>query len=323
MSDVEPVLKVKNLKVYFKRGGGIFKKPSIVRAVDGVSFNIYRGEVLGLVGESGCGKSSIARGILRLAEPEEGEVFLNGKNFLKLKGKELRQERRHIQMVFQDPYTSLNPRLKVGYIVEEPLIVHRIGTKTDRRKKVAEMFKMMGLHEEDINKYPHQFSGGQRQRIAIARAIILNPDVLIADEPTSALDVSVQAQIINLFIDLKEKFNIAYLFISHDLRLIEFISHRIAVMYSGEFVELGSRNEIIDSPLHPYTEVLLNTAPTLDIDKKRKKIILPGEVPSPENPPSGCRFHPRCPKRFSPCDREKPALREIKSGHFVSCHLYQ
>lgn len=319
----EVVLRVKNLKVYYWKSRGFFRRPAVVKAVDGVSFHLYRGEILGLVGESGCGKTSLARGIMRLTEVYDGEVYLNGKDFLKLKGRELRKMRRHIQMVFQDPYTSLNPRMKVGYAVEEPLIVHNMGNKFERKEKVKEIFRIMGLHEEDIKKYPHQFSGGQRQRIAIARAIIINPDVLIADEPTSALDVSVQAQIINLFLDLKERLGISYIYISHDLKVIEFLSHRIAVMYGGEFVELGEKEEIMENPLHPYTEVLLSTIPTIEPGTRRKKIILPGEVPSPENFPSGCKFHPRCPRRFSPCDRETPVFKEVKKGHFVACHLYE
>ncbi len=318
----EVVLQVENLHVYYHRPGGFFSKRPPVMAVRGVSFSLHRGEVLGLVGESGCGKSTLARGILRLVEPHSGNITLLGMNFLGLKGKQLRQARRHIQMVFQDPYTSLNPRMRAGYAVEEPLIVHRMGSREERKQRVREIFHLVGLHEDDMAKFPHEFSGGQRQRIAIARAIILNPDVLLADEPTSALDVSVQAQIVNLFLDLKERFNMAYIFISHDLRLIEFVSHRIAVMYLGQFVEEGSTEAVMDNPLHPYTQALISSIPTLDEKTGRKKIILPGEVPSPENPPPGCSFHPRCPQRLPQCDRTTPELKEVKPGHKVACFLY-
>ena len=317
------ILKVENLRVYYYREGFFFSRKKPIRAVDGVSFSLKKGEVLGLVGESGCGKSTIARGILRLVEPAGGRVEILGVDFLSLRGRRLRQFRRHIQMVFQDPYTSLNPRMRAGYAVEEPLIVHGVKSKKERREMIEEMFKRVGLHPEDMKKYPHEFSGGQRQRIAIARAIILRPDIVVADEPTSALDVSVQAQIINLFLDLKEEFDLSYVFISHDLRLVHFISNRIAVMYLGRFVETGPAEDIITEPLHPYTRALISAVPRIDGKSGRKRIVLPGEVPSPENPPSGCPFHPRCPERMPVCSQEEPVLKNAGGGREVACFLYQ
>ncbi len=316
------ILEVKNLKKHFPIRKGLLSRLSgHVLAVDGVSFTIRRGETLGLVGESGCGKSTVGKTLLRLIEPTAGEVVVLGQNIAELPPSELRQARVEMQMVFQDPYSSLNPRMPAGAIVGEPLENYGVATGAEKDEIVASLFSRVGLTPDQMAKYPHEFSGGQRQRLGIARALALNPDLIIADEPVSALDVSVQAQVINLLIDLQEEYNIAFLFISHDLAVVEHISHRVAVMYLGKIVELADKHTLFTEPLHPYTEALLSAVPIADPTKRREKIILTGDVPSPINPPSGCRFHTRCPYMVEACRLEEPALLEVQPGHFVACHL--
>jgi oligopeptide/dipeptide ABC transporter ATP-binding protein len=290
--------------------------------VDGVSFEIRRGETLGLVGESGCGKSTVARLILRLVEPTAGEVYFGKTSVFQTNKEELRQLRRKMQIVFQDPYSSLNPRMPVEEIVGEGLTIHGLAKGTEKKNRVAELLEMVGLGREHMGRYPHEFSGGQRQRIGIARALAVEPEFLIADEPVSALDVSIQAQVINLFEDLQTELGLTYLFIAHDLRVVKHISDRVAVMYLGQIVEIAEGNELYQNPLHPYTQALLSAIPVTDPQTKKQRIVVEGDPPSPIHIPSGCRFHPRCPKRFERCDQEAPVLREISSGHWVSCHLY-
>ncbi|HEX8851851.1 MAG TPA: dipeptide ABC transporter ATP-binding protein, partial [Pyrinomonadaceae bacterium] len=291
----------------------------VVRAVDGVTFEIFRGETLGLVGESGCGKSTVGRCLLRLIEPTHGEVSFEGQDVTQMRGGDLRRLRRQMQIIFQDPYASLNPRLRVRDIVGEPLVVHRIGDKAERRARVADLLKKVGLDPDYMNRYPHEFSGGQRQRIGIARALALNPKLIVADEPVSALDVSVQAQVINLLEDLQAEFDLTYLFISHGLAVVEHISDRVAVMYLGRIVEVASATELYANPLHPYTRALLSAIPVPDPTRKRERIVLKGDVPTPINPPSGCRFHTRCPEAIPECSRIDPDLREVAPGHTVAC----
>ncbi len=320
---MEPLLTVTNLKKYFpvKRGTWLGER-SEVRAVDGVSFGIRRGETMGLVGESGCGKSTTARLILRLIEPSAGEVYFEKTAVFMASRDELRQLRRKMQIVFQDPYSSLDPRMPVDEIVGEGLTIHRLARGKEKTERVAALLEMVGLGREHLGRYPHEFSGGQRQRIGIARALAVGPEFLIADEPVSALDVSIQAQIINLFEDLQDQLGLTYLFIAHDLRVVKHISDRVAVMYLGQIVELAESDELYQNPLHPYTQALLSAIPQIDPQTKAQKIVLEGDPPSPVHIPSGCRFHPRCPKRFEGCDREEPVLREISPGHWVACHLY-
>ncbi|WP_294345791.1 ABC transporter ATP-binding protein [uncultured Clostridium sp.] len=316
------LLKVENLKKYFPIKGGVMQRTvGYVKAVDGVSFEIKRGETLGLVGESGCGKSTTGRTILNLLEKTEGKIYFEGKDLDELSKSQLRKMRPKMQLIFQDPYSSLNPRMTVGKIIGEALLNHKMVSKNDLREKVLETMKICGLAPYQIDRYPHEFSGGQRQRIGIARALILNPDFIVADEPVSALDVSIQAQIINLLQDLKKEKNFSYLFISHDLSVVEHICDKVGVMYLGSLVELASSDEIFKNPLHPYTKALMSAIPIPDPTVKRERIILTGDIPSPANPPKGCKFHTRCPYATDKCKEENPEYREVSEGHFVACHL--
>lgn len=309
------LLQVRNLIKHFP----IESSDDVVRAVDGVSFDIKAGETLGLVGESGCGKSTVGKCLLRLYEPTSGAVFFEGQNLVGLPNNQMQLLRREMQIIFQDPYASLNPRLSILSIVSEPLKIHGIGTKNEQRERTADLLKKVGLDPNYMYRYPHEFSGGQRQRIGIARALALNPKLIICDEPVSALDVSVQAQVVNLLQDLQTEFGLTYLFISHGLAVVEHISNRVAVMYLGKIVEISEGRELYDNPLHPYTKALLSAIPIPDPKQKRERIILKGDVPTPINPPSGCRFRTRCPWAIEDCARIVPELREIKQGHFAAC----
>jgi len=325
MKSEEILLRVDNLVKHFPITRGILVQRQIgaVHAVDGITFDIHRGETLGLVGESGCGKSTTGRTILQLYRPTSGSVQFGDVDLVQLKGEDLRKTRRRMQMIFQDPYASLNPRMTVGEIVGEPLVVHRIASQKEINERVANLLELVGLNPSFANRYPHEFSGGQRQRIGVARALALQPSFIVCDEPISALDVSIQAQVVNLLEDLQKQFNLTYLFIAHDLSMVRHISDRVAVMYLGVIVELASRNELYNNPLHPYTHALLSAVPIPDpvVEEKRERTILTGDVPSPVNPPSGCRFRTRCPIAEAICAEARPDWREMKPGHYVACHL--
>ena len=319
------LVEVKGLKKYFPITQGIIFQRHVndVKAVDGLDFAIRKGETLGLVGESGCGKSTTGRSILQLYRPTAGQVLFQGRDLTLLKGEELRKMRRNMQMIFQDPYASLNPRMTVGDIVGEPLEVHNIAKGKAKKERVQELLQIVGLNPYFVNRYPHEFSGGQRQRIGVARALAVNPAFIVCDEPISALDVSIQAQIINLLEELQQKFNLTYLFIAHDLSVVRHISDRIAVMYLGKIVELTDRNSLYNNPLHPYTKALLSAVPIPDplVEEKRERIILVGDVPSPVHPPSGCRFHTRCPLAIDICNKVDPEFRDAGGQHWVACHV--
>jgi len=317
------LVKVENLKKYYTITAGLLaRQVAEVKAVDGVSFHITEGETLGLVGESGCGKSTLGKTILRLEEPTAGKVFYRGDDILKLDKKRLKALRKEAQMIFQDPQSSLDPRMTVGDSVGEALLIHGMKREADRIEKAAELLRRVGLEPEHAARYPHELSGGQKQRVGIARALAVEPRLIVADEPVSALDVSVQAQILNLLMDLQDEFGLAYLFIAHDLAVMGHVSNRIAVMYLGQIVELADRAEIFSRPLHPYTEALLSAATAPDPHQKRQRAVLQGDVPSPVNPPQGCRFHTRCPRVMLICPQEQPELKSLDTGHLVSCHLY-
>jgi len=320
----DTLLDVRHLRKYFtSRGGQPGGGEHVVRAVDDVTFQVMEGETFGLVGESGCGKTTAGRSLLRLIEPTSGEVLYNGANLLAVSPHDMRHHRRDLQIIFQDPYSSLNPRMTVGAIVSEGLTVHGIGEKSERIEKVKQTLQQVGLDPGYINRYPHEFSGGQRQRIGLARALILNSKFIVCDEPVSALDVSVQSQVVNLLVDLKEKYGIAYLFISHDLSVVQYISDRVAVMYLGEIVEMAKSPDLYHQPLHPYTQALLSAVPVPDPERKRSRIILQGDVPSPLNPPAGCRFHPRCPVAIQGlCNVQVPKLIDY-GGHQAACHVVE
>jgi len=324
MAEKEVLLKVEDLYKHFPIRKGLFSgSREKVHAVDGISFEIYQGETLGLVGESGCGKSTTGRTILQLYRPTSGSVFFEGEDLAKLKGEALRKKRRYVQMIFQDPYASLNPRMTVGQIIGEPMEIHNTYKGAEQLKRVEELLELVGLNPAFINRYPHEFSGGQRQRIGVARALALQPKLIVCDEPISALDVSIQAQVVNLLEDLQEELGLTYLFIAHDLSMVRHISDRVAVMYLGVIVELADRNELYATPIHPYTKALLSAVPFPDpfIEETRKRIILEGDVPSPVNPPSGCRFRTRYQYAKEICAEEKPEFREVLPGHFAACHF--
>lgn len=321
----EVLLEVNNIKKFFpisKKGNFFSRSLDYVKAVDNVSFSILKGETFGLVGESGCGKSTLSRLIMRLIKADSGEINFDGQNFLALRGNELRKQRKKIQMVFQKPYESLNPRMTVGEIIGAPFEIHRIAKGVDKEKRVRSLLDMVGLSSQYINRFPHEFSGGQRQRIGIARAIALNPKLVVCDEAVSALDVSIQSQILNLLNDLQKEFNLTYLFISHDLSVVKHVSDRIGVMYLGRLVEISDANELYTNPKHPYTKALLSAIPVPNPDHKKEQIVLQGEIPSPVNPPKGCRLCTRCPYVMSICREVEPKFENVGDNHAVACHLY-
>ncbi|MSP04090.1 MAG: dipeptide ABC transporter ATP-binding protein [Acetobacteraceae bacterium] len=320
-----PLLEVRDLKKHFPIYKGVFSRVAgQVYAVDGVSFQINKGETLGLVGESGCGKSTVGRTLLKLLEPTAGSIHVRGTDITALTGEEMMPYRRQMQMIAQDPYAALNPRMSAAEIVGEPLTIHQVGSRAERRDRVGALFERVGMRPERMFSYPHEFSGGQRQRLGIARALALSPELIVGDEPVSALDVSIQAQIINLLMDLQDEYKLSYLFVAHDLAVVEHISHRVAVMYLGRIVEMTDKKTLFDMPLHPYTEALLSAVPIPKARARgRKRVILTGDVPSPINPPLGCHFHARCPYAMKRCREDIPPLREVAIGHFAACHLHE
>ena len=320
------LLRIENLRKYFPITRGLLGRPvGMVKAVDGISFDMKQGETLGLVGESGCGKSTTGRAILQLHKPTSGNVFFENTDLTKMSAEELRQLRPKMQMIFQDPYTSLNPRHSVGKIIGEPLVIHGVMSGQQLKDRVAQLLELVGMNPTFVHRYPHEFSGGQRQRIGIARALSLNPSLIVCDEPISSLDVSIQAQVVNLLQDLQEQLGLTYLFIAHDLSMVKHISHRIAVMYLGKIVEFTGRSALFDNPLHPYTQSLISAVPIPNpkVERKRHRIILEGEVPSPANPPRGCVFNTRCPLAIDTCSEAPPEYREVQPEHFVACHLVE
>ncbi|MCP3772720.1 dipeptide ABC transporter ATP-binding protein [Paenibacillus sp. MZ04-78.2] len=318
----KPLVEVKNLRKVFPIKKGWFGKPALLQAVDNVSFSIHKGETFSIVGESGCGKSTTGRLITRLLAPSEGEIWFDGQEIGQLDESRIRPLRRQMQMVFQDPYASLNPRMKIKDIIAEPLLIHENMSAAEREKDVQRLLEVVGLSSFHGERYPHEFSGGQRQRVGIARALAVKPSLIVADEPVSALDVSIQSQVLNLLQDLQEELGLTYLFISHDLSVVEHISDRIGVMYLGSMVELGDKDAIYEKPLHPYTQALFSSVPVPDPRLKREKIVLKGDLPSPVDPPSGCRFHTRCPVATDVCRTKAPVFQEQEPGHYVACHLY-
>jgi oligopeptide transport system ATP-binding protein len=321
MSGGESLLRAENIVKRFPVYGGLFStEVASVKAVQGVSFDIKKGETLGLVGESGCGKSTLGRCLIRLIEPTSGKIFFKDQDITDISGDKLRDLRRKMQIIFQDPYASLNPRMTIGAILEEPLIIHNLySSEKDRLDRVKELIGLVGLRTEHLSRYPHEFSGGQRQRVGIARALAVNPELIICDEPVSALDVSIQAQVINLLMELQQKLGLTYVFIAHDLKVVEHVSHRVAVMYLGRIVEMASSDELYKNPQHPYTKALLSAIPVPDPKPRPERIILTGDVPSPMNPPPGCHFHPRCPIASEECKKIDPQLRVITAGHTAAC----
>ncbi|MBN1580486.1 MAG: dipeptide ABC transporter ATP-binding protein [Anaerolineae bacterium] len=325
MAERQVLVRVDNLKKHFPITRGIVfqRQVGAIKAVDGISFDVLHGETLGLVGESGCGKSTTGRTVLQLYRPTEGDVYFEGENLVEMKGEALRRQRRKMQMIFQDPYASLNPRMTVGNIIGEPLEVHHVASGKERQERVQELLKLVGLNPYFINRYPHEFSGGQRQRIGVARALALNPSFIVCDEPISALDVSIQAQVVNLLEELQGELGLTYLFIAHDLSMVRHISDRVAVMYLGKIVELTDRDSLYADPQHPYTQALLSAVPIPDpvVEETRQRIILEGDVPSPANPPIGCNFSTRCPKVMQVCKEVEPEFKEIAPDHWCACHL--
>ena len=321
MSDT--LLRVEDLKIYYPVAGSGFGKKEFVKAVDGVTFEVKKGEVFGIVGESGCGKSTLGRGVCKLENLTSGHVYLDGEDITEYNDRRMRSIRKKVQMVFQDPYASLNPRMSVFDIIAEPLLVHHLyQDKADMEKKVLDLLHRVGLDDYHANRYPHEFSGGQRQRIGIARALAVEPSLIIADEPVSALDVSIQAQVLNLLNELKHDLDLTYIFVAHDLSVVEYISDRVGVMYLGNFVEVGEKEKIYSNPMHPYTQALLSAVPVPDPTAKRERILLEGSIPSAHKPPTGCKFHTRCPKCMECCKTQAPERYEVDDGHYVYCHLY-
>ena len=322
MSDT--LLRVEDLKIYYPVAGSGFGKKEFVKAVDGVTFEVKKGEVFGIVGESGCGKSTLGRGVCKLENLTSGHVYLDGEDITEYNDQRMRSVRKKVQMVFQDPYASLNPRMSVFDIIAEPLLVHHLyQDKADLEKKVLDLLHRVGLDDYHANRYPHEFSGGQRQRIGIARALAVEPSLIIADEPVSALDVSIQAQVLNLLNELKHDLDLTYIFVAHDLSVVEYISDRVGVMYLGKMVEIANYDQLYEKRYHPYTEALLSAIPQVDQEEQKERIHLEGEVPSPYDPPSGCHFHTRCPKACDKCRQTAPELKEVAPGHYVACHLYE